>query len=148
MTIFDRLATIDPALTEQQRCVHEWKVIDRLFQGSVLRHRCSKCGYEAASDDITPVPLVGDGDNEEKFNSLDALVRLCDGLGLFVTFLGFQRHDELGDLASAAVTPDDRLTPQKAYERNEPFERGHEEQRALRMALATAILKAKGVAVE
>ena len=126
--IANRLATIDPALTEQQRCVHEWKVIDRLFQGSVLRHRCSKCGYEAASDDITPVPLVGDGDNEERYGTVDELFGLCDRLGL---------HWVMGDQS---------CDTKMAYAKINQLCDWQFEQTA-RQALATAICKTMGVGV-
>ena len=135
--IANRLATIDPALTEQQRCVHEWKVIDRLFQGSVLRHRCSKCGYEAASDDVTPAPLVGDGNNEERFNSVDTLIVLCDDLGL-----GYRLERKSSTVE--ALTWKRENNPYFKHERAaEPVNGDPPE--AAKQALATAILRAMEV---
>ena len=60
-------------------CGYRANVREALSPGytGVLNRRCP-----SARTKITALPLVGDGRNEERFNSLDVLAGLCDRLGL------------------------------------------------------------------
>ena len=138
MTIWDRLAKLEGA------CEHEWVVdSDRGHRIDATLYKCSKC--DKANFAITPQDLgpVGDGNNEEKY-TLEELVFLAFRLGLHITHLSIM-YDEHDNLAFAAVgnNPDN---DEDCASRNEPFKRG-EERMALRRSLATAILRAMGVAV-
>ena len=75
MTIFDRLAKLDGA------CEHEWEYIETksiCFDGE--RWKCTKCSLSLWTDGEDLLPLVGDGNNEARYNSLDALYALCERL--------------------------------------------------------------------
>lgn len=82
LTIWDRLAMIDPMLTEQQRCLHEWS------SPAPNDHRCVKCGLWQYT---TPLPVVGRGDSKIHYLFLDALLRLAADLGLTAQITHFAR---------------------------------------------------------
>ncbi len=134
--IANKLATIDPALTEQQRCVHEWKACLPGVVG-IECHKCTQAHCQGgieydsqlAAEMLEVAPLVGDGRNEERYGTVDALIRLCDDLELHMTLHGCKSTG----YGAVATTPSEDFFG----DNNDP-----------RIALATAILKAMGVAVE
>ncbi len=93
MTIWDRLAILEGA------CEHEWD--DKHLLGMsdeaiarTVRWVCGKCG--ASCCDVLPqtrtkrchhgdadLPLVGDGRNEEKYNSVETVGKAANRLGLY-----------------------------------------------------------------
>ena len=118
MTIWDRLWAIDPA-NMGQKPRHEWVVVDGKRVPRLLE---------------TPFP-VHDGQNEGRFNSTDALFDLADRLGMLagVDMAVPEWAHQGKHYARASLLLGDTMCGEFGNDR--------------RLALATAILKAMGVAV-
>ncbi len=78
LTLWDRLATIDPALTASQKCEHDW----RRSSDRAKVFECSKCPAEAIPWKDQPLPAFGHGDNAARYNKYSALDDLRRRLGL------------------------------------------------------------------
>lgn len=126
LTIWDQLAVLEGA------CEHTFKPLCE--QCAVLK--CERCGMRHWPNFAGAVPLVGDGRNEERFNSLDALVGLMKRLQLRMT-IGLDFYDRITPGCSIRIfhpnKPDEFIC---CGEDDDP-----------RLALATAILRAMGVGV-
>jgi hypothetical protein len=72
------LAKLDPRLEPWRKCEHEW----RHEQGELYQYQiCAKCGLNARRWSGRQLPVFGDG-RTSHYSSVDALLALCEGLGL------------------------------------------------------------------
>ncbi len=72
-TVFDELARFDPDLDLQKRCVHTWTTTEE----NPNQFRCATCG---AMGDGAALPWAGDGKNDERYGTIEAMAALVDRL--------------------------------------------------------------------
>ncbi len=134
----DELARLDPKLNKQQRCRHQFPKgpVAETSDGRPI-FECAICAMQRHGDWDKPnngLPLVGDGANEERYNSIDALIRLCGDLGF-----SWDLHGEGRSLTKPLFREDNEISNAVVWLRSWRFIGVDNDPR---IAFATALLSA------